>query len=230
MKCLLCSGTVMKTKSICIYLLILTPISVTLRGVSVGWCRGRAAGVLPQQPGRPGFTTLPSWLRFAPSRATPRDFSYPLISSLFPSTNFGKNCHWISMCPCVWASLACWNNIPFIVPIDSAPSLLPLSLSLMAACLSPCQQTQPLHLSINVLSFHFLFLSVYLSVWHVSSCLGAPGLLSAMCWFLFFCQFTCLSETLRLDMSTYLLVFLFSRRALLKVNKQEMCCFHCWVN
>lgn len=164
------------------------------------------------------FSSHPSW------------FFLSINFQSFPFTNFGKNCHWISMCPCVWASLACWNNIPFIVPIDSAPSLLPLSLSLMAACLSPCQQTQPLHLSINVLSFHFLFLSVYLSVWHVSSCLGAPGLLSAMCWFLFFCQFTCLSETLRLDMSTYLLVFLFSRRALLKVNKQEMCCFHCWVN
>lgn len=59
-----------------------------------------------------------------------------------------------------------------------------------------------LRLSINVLSLDFLFPSVYLSVWRVGSCLGAPGLLSAKCWFLFFCQFTCLSERLRLDVST----------------------------
>lgn len=59
-----------------------------------------------------------------------------------------------------------------------------------------------LRLSINVLSLDFLFPSVYLSVWCVGSCLGAPGLLSAKCWFLFFCQFTCLSERLRLDVST----------------------------
>lgn len=59
-----------------------------------------------------------------------------------------------------------------------------------------------LRLSINVLSLDFLFPSVYLSVWRVGSCLGALGLLSAKCWFLFFCQFTCLSERLRLDVST----------------------------
>lgn len=59
-----------------------------------------------------------------------------------------------------------------------------------------------LRLSINVLSLDFLFPSVYLSVWRVGSCLGAPGLLSAKCCFLFFCQFTCLSERLRLDVST----------------------------
>lgn len=79
--------------------------------------------------------------------------------------------------------------------------------SRMTACLSLCQtgggkKNLSLRLSINVLSLDFLFPSVYLSVWRVGSCLCAPGLLSAKCWFLFFCQFTCLSERLRLDVST----------------------------
>lgn len=96
------------------------------------------------------------------------------------------------------------------------PPSVPFPDVCLSLCLSPCREKQPLHLSINVLSFHFLFLSVYLSVWHVGSCLGAPGLLSAKCWFLFFCQFTCLSQTLRLDVSTYLLVFLFSGKSFIK--------------
>lgn len=103
----------------------------------------------------------------------------------------------------------CQTSI-YLEPVDSAQSLLPWSLFLMTACLSFCQRKQSLCLSINVFSFDFLFLSVYLSVWCVGSCLGALGLLSAKFWFLFFCQFTCLSETLRLDMSMFFLVFLSS--------------------
>lgn len=106
------------------------------------------------------------------------------------------------------------------------PPLPPLSLPpdvCLSICLSPSQEKQPPHLSINVLSFHFLFLSVYLSVWHVGSCLGAPGLLSATCWFLFFCQFTCLSGTLRLDASTCLLDFLFLKESFRKRYQRRKC-------
>lgn len=180
------------------HLFIFILISVTLRSVSISWCLTRpssphAAGVSPTQPGQPGFTNAS--LLAQPVFPIIFFFRQPWWKLPLTWDPFGKK--W----PRVWLSRACLHHIPFTVPIDSAASLLPLSLSLMAACLSPCRQKQPLHLSINVLSFHVLFLPVYLSVWHASSCLGAPGLLSATCWFLFFCQFTCLSETLRLDVS-----------------------------
>lgn len=102
---------------------------------------------------------------------------------------------------------------PFIEhPLNSVCKLSkipPSPVLILDVCLSlsvSLSGKQSLRLSINVLSFDFFFLSVYLSVWHVGSCLSAPGLLSAKCWFLFFCQFTCLSKLLRLDMSTYLWV------------------------
>ncbi len=141
-------------------------------------------------------------------------FSFSILPSPSISTSANLTPHLVR--PIYCDRPACRASIK-LQPVDSAESFLPLSLFLTSACLSLCLSgKQSFCLSINVLSSGFLFLSVYLSVWHVGSCLNARGLLSAKCWFLFFCQFTCLSKLLRLDMSTYLVVFCFSRMGLLK--------------
>lgn len=140
-------------------------------------------------------------------------FSFSILPSPSISTSANLTPHLVHPIYCYRP--VCRTSIK-LGPVDSAESLLPQSLLLTSVCLSLCQAEQSFRLSINVLSFHFLFLSVYLSVWHVGSCLSAPGLLSAKCWFLFFCQFTCLSNLLRLDMSTYLQVFPLLRDGFIK--------------
>lgn len=111
-----------------LYLFIWTPITATLRSVSISWCPARPSGI---DAPRTSAWTAPASLRFPPSRlkfAPPAFASNPFISSPFFSfASFGETNHWTNH----WfgkhdpAFASCLHNSCFILPIDLAPSLLP---------------------------------------------------------------------------------------------------------
>lgn len=183
----------MKTKSIQMFYLFIShsPISVTLWDVSISGCLSSPSNIDVKSPlasvkqsdsstsclcpcfSLESHSLLLIWILH-------HDFSYSVISLLFllwlfffhPSiiiyllicksdTTFSSALYCFRP--------ACRTSIKLRL-VDSTQSVLPWSLFLTTACLSLCQGTQSPCLSISVLSFNFLFLSVCLTCQQLSWC------------------------------------------------------------